>query len=424
MRGMTSLGAWLLAAVLVLGAMAPSASAQRSRNTRAQTNQAENDSGQLRSFRTKQYEVFTNLPDDRAKPLAQHMDRVFTEYADRLRAFKAKDSKPVRLYLFDTRENYILALAQKGFNASNTGGVFFRTGAETALATFVEGQDRRRMIHTLQHEGFHQFAHQRIGDTMPQWANEGLAEYFGEGLMIGRTMQTGLAPKSRLDRVREAIESDSVFPFGQMLTMTNAEWNKRLSGGDERAMLMYDQAWAMAHFLVHANRGKYAGPFEDYLAALAQGLQPEQAFERAFKTKDFKAFEKLWTEYMLEEVDSDALSTAEERLEFMGHGIGALHAQGVPIGSVGALQEDLKRRSFALTMTSEHGSVTELSADNDDLFRAPPPDRGRGQSSISLVRPRDNSEPPGVIIKGLRATAELVWEKDANGNWIFDIVFY
>jgi hypothetical protein len=96
----------------------------------------------------------------------------------------------------------------------------------------------------------------------------------------------------------------------------------------------------------------------------------------------------------------------------------------VPIGSIGALQEDMKRRSFVLTMTSEHGSVTELSADDDELFRAPPPDRGRGQSSISLVRPRDNSVPPGVIVKGLRATAELVWERDANGNWIFDIVFY
>jgi hypothetical protein len=407
MRGIKTLGVCVLAAGLVLGALASSASAQRSRNTRPQNNQAQNDSGKLRSFRTKQYEVFTNLPDETAKPLAQHMDRVFTEYADRLRAFKAKDSKPVRLYLFDTVDNYLAALAAKGFNARNTGGVFFRTSNETALATFVEGQDRRRMIHTLQHEGFHQFAHQRIGDTMPQWANEGLAEYFGEGLMIDRT-----------------IETNSVFPFGEMLTMSNVEWNRRLSGGDQRAMLMYDQAWAMAHFLVHANRGKYAGPFEDYLAALAQGLQPEQAFERAFKTKDFKAFEKLWTEYMLNEIDPDALSTAEERLEFMGHGIGALHAQGVPIGSIGALQEDMKRRSFVLTMTSEHGSVTELSADDDDLFRAPPPDRGRGQSSISLVRPRDNSVPPGVIVKGLRATAELVWEQDANGDWIFDIVFY
>lgn len=404
-----------------LGAGAVEAHAQRSRNAPRQGEGVDN--GRLRTFRTRQYEVFTNLPDREAKPLAQHMDRVFGEYADRLRAFTTKDSKPVRLYLFDTNENYLRALGAKGFNASNTGGVFFRTNDETALATFVRGQDRGRMIHTLQHEGFHQFAHQRIGDTMPQWANEGLAEYFGEGLMVGRTMQTGLAPQSRLDRVRKAIEAGRVFPFSEMLTMSNLEWNARLSGGDERAGLMYDQAWAMAHFLVHADRGRYAGPFEDYLAALAQGLQPEQAFERAFKTKDFKAFEKLWTEYMLEDIQADPLSTAEERLVFMGHGIKSLHAQGVEIGSVGALQEEMKRRGFVLTRT-EFGLVSEFRSDDDELFRAPSPDRGRGNSTIELVRPRNREEPVGVVIKGLRATAELVWLRDEAGEWQFEVEFY
>jgi len=412
----------LTVVLAVVGAVASGdALAQRSRGSTREA--AAQSGGALRSFRTRQYEVFTNLPDAEAKPLAQHMDRVFTEYADRLRGFAAKDSRPVRLYLFDTNENYHAALLAKGFDARNTGGVFFRTRDETALATFVRGQDRRRMLHTLQHEGFHQFAHQRIGDTMPQWANEGLAEYFGEGLLVGRSMETGLAPASRLKRVREAIGAGKVFPFAEMLTMSNAEWNGRLSGGDLRASLMYDQAWAMAHFLVHAERGRYARPFEEFLKALAQGLQAEQAFERAFKTKDFKAFERLWMEYMLEDIQADPLSTAKERLEFMGHGIKALHAEGVPIGSVGAIQAEMKRRGFVLTRT-EGGAVSEFRADDDDLFRAPAPDRGRGQSSISLVLPKDRREPPGVVVEGLRTTAELVWERDAAGEWTFDVVFY
>lgn len=413
-----------VAAMLALGVCAGEAQAQRRRADPPRESAPSAPSpAKLRTFRTKHYEVFTNLPDAEAKPLAQHMDLVYGEYADRLRGFVSKNSAPVRLYLFDTMENYLLALAEKGFNATNTGGVFFRNGHETGLATFVRGQDKARMIHTLQHEGFHQFAHQRIGDTMPQWANEGLAEYFGEGLLLGKRMQTGLAPKSRLDRVRNAIRRGAVFPFQEMLTMSNQQWNARLNEGDERASLMYDQAWAMTHFLVHADRGRYAGPFEEYLAALAQGLQAEQAFERAFKTRDFQAFERLWTRYMLEEIEPDPLSTAEERLNFLGHGIKALHAEGVAIGSVGAAQAEMKRRGFVLTRT-EHGSVREFRADDDDLFRAPLPDRGRGQSTISLVLPQSRQEPPGVVIKGLRATAELVWERDAQGEWAFDVVFY
>jgi len=126
---------------------------------------------------------------------------------------------------------------------------------------------------------------------------------------------------------------------------------------------------------------------------------------------------------MLEDIQADPLSTAEERLVFMGHGIKSLHAQGVEIGSVGALQEEMKRRGFVLTRT-EFGLVSEFRSDDDELFRAPSPDRGRGNSTIELVRPRNREEPVGVVIKGLRATAELVWLRDEAGEWQFEVEFY
>lgn len=377
----------------------------------------------LRSFRTRHYEVFTDLPESEARPFAQHMDLVYSEYAKRLKAFPQRDSKLVRLYVFSSEEQYLLGLSSKGFNALNTAGIFFRTFDETGLAIFVRGYERRRMLQTLQHEGFHQFAHQRIGDTMPMWANEGLAEYFGEGLLLGRTMQTGLAPASRILRVREAINSGDIFSFEEMLTMTNAQWNARVSAGDRRAAVMYDQAWSMAHFLVHANGGRYAGPFEQYLMALGQGKTPEQAFEQAFKTKDFKAFERLWTRYMSETIEPDPVSTAEERLGFMAEGIRILHANRVELGSVGALQAELKRCGFQVTRTS-HSVVQVYHASDDELFRAPRPENPRASSSIELVRSRDRSMPPGVLIKGLRVTVELVWERGPDGEPVHDVIFY
>lgn len=421
MRWKTTLGA-MIAASALFGAFQPDCLAQRQRprETAAPTVP---EPAKLRTFRTRHYEVFTDLPDAQARPFAQHMDTVYAEYAKRLKAFPTRDSKLVRLYLYSDIEQYLIGLGRKGFNAANTGGVFFRTRDETALATFVQGNDRRRMIHVLQHEGFHQFAHQRIGDTMPQWANEGLAEYFGQGLIIGRAMQTGLTPASRITRLREAISKGDVFSFEEMLTMTNEQWNARVSSGDRRASVLYDQAWAMAHFLVHADRGRYAGPFEQYLLALGQGKTPEQAFEHAFKTRDFKAFERLWTKYMTEVIEPDPVSTAEERLAFMAEGIKLLHQQRVEIGSVGALQEELKRRRFRMSRVS-HSVVEEFSAEDDDLFRAPRPDNPRASSSIELVRPRDRAIPPGVLVKGLRVSVELVWERDASGEFVHDVIFY
>lgn len=398
------------------------ASAQGGR-PRAPASKQADEAPKLRVFRTRNYEVFTDLPESEARPFAQHMDLVYSEYAKRLKAFPTRDTKPVRLYLFSSQEQYLLGLADKGFDAANTAGVFFRSRDETGLAIFVRGFERRRMLSTLQHEGFHQFAHQRIGDTIPMWANEGLAEYFGEGLLLGRTMQTGLAPASRILRVRDAIRTGNIFSFEEMLTMSNAQWNARVNSGDRRAAVMYDQAWSMTHFLVHAERGRYAGPFEQYLVALGQGKTAEQAFEQAFRTSDFKAFERLWTKYMTDTIEPDPVSTAEERVAFMAEGIRFLHAERVELGSIGALQEELKRRGFRLTRTS-HSVVQEYKAIDDDLFRAPRPENPRASSSIELVRSKDRSMPPGVLIKGLRVSVELVWERDRSGEPFYDIIFY
>ena len=118
----------------------------------ARNGNADSAEPRTRTFRTT-HEVFTDLPDAEARPFAQHMDTVYAEYAKRLKAFPTRDSKLVRLYLYSDIEQYLIGLGRKGFNASNTGGVFFRTHEETALATFVRGNDRRRMLHVLQHEG-------------------------------------------------------------------------------------------------------------------------------------------------------------------------------------------------------------------------------------------------------------------------------
>ena len=48
--------------------------------------------------------------------------------------------------------------------------------------------------HTVQHEGFHQFAHAVIGGDIPTWLNEGLAEYFGEALFTGGRVRPRRGP--------------------------------------------------------------------------------------------------------------------------------------------------------------------------------------------------------------------------------------
>ena len=47
--------------------------------------------------------------------------------------------------------------------------------------------------------------HAFIGGDIPIWVNEGLAEFFAQGLYTGDGFVTGVIPPSRLDRLKSFI---------------------------------------------------------------------------------------------------------------------------------------------------------------------------------------------------------------------------
>jgi hypothetical protein len=138
--------------------------------------------------------------------------------------------------------------------------------------------------HVVQHEGFHQFVAQVIRGNMPIWANEGLAEYFGEGIWTGDAFVTGVIPDQRFARVKALIQDNKLRPFGQMLTLTSFQWRKDLD------VRNYDQAWSVVHFLVNADDGKYRKLFGAFLGDVSAGEPASVAFAQRFGD-DTKAFE-------------------------------------------------------------------------------------------------------------------------------------
>jgi len=299
-------------------------------------------------------------------------------------------------------------LDKVGFDARNTGGVFFSRSGETGLATFIEGQERSRMLSTLRHEGFHQFAHARIGDTLPIWVNEGLAEYFGHGAIVRGRLRVGFAPSAPLERVRMGVENDFSYSFGEMLSMTNEQWGEIVRQGGANAGLLYDQAWLMTHFLVHGDGGRYTKAFEKYLKLVADGTDSLRAFADAFGSSDTVAFENAWIRW-LEEATPDPISTAGERVEFLMRGVRFLHEQGVSISTIAELKNELRRRGFAIRSTS-HGIERVTSSLDDHVFQAPKPLRGRGRSSIGLIPTTNSTSLATVRITGLSL--------DVYGEWV------
>lgn len=370
--------------------------------------------GPMRALQTRHYTVYTDTDDATAHEIALYMDDVFAEYASRLSAFPPKRDDRSTLYLFEAAPAYHAFLDKLGFDARHTSGVFFSRGGETGLATFVSGQPRQRMLDTLRHEGFHQFAHSRIGRNLPIWVNEGLAEYFGNGAVVNGQLRVGFAPSAPLQRVRRAVDNAYAYSFDELLSMTTRQWGEHVQAGGPNASLLYDQTWLMTHFLIHAEGGRYASAFEGYLKLVANGTDSLDAFAQAFGagTTDF---ETAWTAW-LRNAEPDPVSTASERVDFLMRGIDFLDEQGVRITSVTQLKRELRRRAFAIH-TSSHGIETVTSSMDEENFEAPPAPRAR----LELVPQPDT--PPIVRVTGLEIDVTGRWKRDPRGNRVVEIVY-
>ena len=93
-------------------------------------------------------------------------------------SFAGSITQKLPFYLFTREQDYYNAGGPEG-----SAGVF-----NPNTLTLMAVADLRSDLHTwntVQHEGFHQFAHAYISDNLPIWSSEGLAEYFGEDVEPG-----------------------------------------------------------------------------------------------------------------------------------------------------------------------------------------------------------------------------------------------
>jgi len=213
----------------------------------------------LRTYETRYYVIHTDLGRDVAREAELRLTRMAEEYRRRTSEFSGEIRKKLPFYLFKTEAAYRAA-----GGTPNTAGVY-NPNTQTLMAFAGDDGPNLQTWHAVQHEGFHQFADQVIGKGLPIWANEGLAEYFAESIFTGDTFVPGIVPQFRLKRLRATIQKDGFMPLRELLGLSHAEWNKRIS------VTQYDHVWSLTHFLVHAEGGALQEKFVAFLKAASGG---------------------------------------------------------------------------------------------------------------------------------------------------------
>jgi hypothetical protein len=388
-------------------------------------------------WKSRYYDIKSDLPKDELRDYAAHLDATFEAYRKRLSSLRQNLPASFNVMLFAKRSDYETTLRYNfSINATGTGGMFFHNPRGSALAIWTEGLPRPRVHHVIQHEGFHQVAFALFQDNLPPWVNEGLAEFFGEGVMVDGQLIIGQTNPRIIAAIKEAIETKAYIPFLQMLTMDGTAWNANVSNGS--AKMQYEQAWSMVHFLVYGEGGKYAEEFSDFLRYLNVGMVQYDAFVRAFGTDNIVGFERRWIEFA-QNARPSSFTTAMERAEFLAAGLKALSVRGVYPTTLDELRDQLRLIQFTYTL-SEHGVETQLSAADDAMFNIPPDDllkegdapphfmlsetETRGMSYRERQLNLEYPVPPTLETEGLRPhNLEVQWIRDLEKNeFVFEVV--
>lgn len=215
--------------------------------------------GNLRAYATDYYVIHSDLDEDLLRETAARVTAMAEEYHQRTRSFSGSIRKEFDLYLFARSQDYQAFGGRPG-----SPGMYVGQGKDGKLLVLAVSRGDL-LWYIIQHEGFHQFVHQVIGEDVPLWLNEGLAEYFGVAQWTGDGFVTGWMPPDKVARVKYWIQTGRILPFDKMLTLSNTGWKNR------RDTLHYDQAWSMVHFLVHGMDGRFQPGFSAFIESLSRG---------------------------------------------------------------------------------------------------------------------------------------------------------
>ncbi|MCG3149473.1 MAG: hypothetical protein PCFJNLEI_02935 [Verrucomicrobiae bacterium] len=145
----------------------------------------------------------------------------------------------------------------------------------------------------LAHEGFHQFIGYELGEAVPVWLNEGLAQFFENNTVKnGRLIPGGIDAKT-LAAAQAVIRARRVPALGELLAMDR----RTFYASPE---VTYPVSWALVYYLMTRDSASFqSGRFRRYLQDLKWSGDELASFRRRFG-RDSAQWEADFHRYILQ----------------------------------------------------------------------------------------------------------------------------
>ncbi|MDD4891748.1 MAG: hypothetical protein PHU85_17655 [Phycisphaerae bacterium] len=235
---------------------------------------------QLRQYQTKYYTIFTDMSAEDVRTATLRATTMADEYSRRLTGFNGRLQGRMPLYLYTNAEDYYAAGGGRG-----TGGCF--TGKK--LMAIVGARASENAWQLIQHEGFHQFAEQLISSKIPCCIEEGLADYFGNGIFTGDGFVFGIILPGHRQTVQWLIREKTAKPLVELMKIQHPAYGADVNN--------YMQGWSLVFYLLHGDEDKNQQKLIAFFNAINRGAAPQAAWKVQFPNMD--ALEKQWSDWWM-----------------------------------------------------------------------------------------------------------------------------
>lgn len=246
---------------------------------------------------------FTNVTWGRYQVLAQggrqmglqvngFMNAILGQYEKFFHNWTGKEG--ARVVVFDNVDDFrryagnVVSLAHAGlagychFKTDEAGNQFYE------LVTYEDPN----LWRVLAHEGFHQFIGYELGQQIPIWLNEGMAQYFETSYGTPSQFHTGQVSRNKLLYAQALIVNKRAPPLAQLI-----QWDRGTFYAN--ANVAYPMSWALVYYLLNSNSDRFEqSEFRRYLQDLKVGKNDLRSFQRRFGS-DIDHWQSSFEDYIL-----------------------------------------------------------------------------------------------------------------------------
>ncbi|HQZ97950.1 MAG TPA: tetratricopeptide repeat protein, partial [Pyrinomonadaceae bacterium] len=182
---------------------------------------------------------------------------------------------------------------------------YFQSGEDVNYITIAVGGDKDS-YGTIFHEYVHFIINTNFKGEIPQWFNEGLAEYYQTYEITGDV-------KIKLGQPQEGhvalLQKGGLMPLEQLLNLTNYQLHQ--TSGRTRD-LFYAQSWALVHYLTQSGR---SAALDTFLKDVTSGGGAKAAFQSAFRST-YEQMEGQLRDYIIRNSYNFQEITLKKKLSF------------------------------------------------------------------------------------------------------------